>query len=78
MVRASVRAIIHSLTLVDYFPEQTHKPYSNYRIFSVNGYPYIKINIIRCDIVMYKTILSLQWDSYLPFVINTSPLDDGK
>ena len=28
MVRASVRAIIHSLTLVDYLPIQTHKPYS--------------------------------------------------
>ena len=25
MVRASVRAIIHSLTLVDYLPVQTHK-----------------------------------------------------
>ena len=32
MVRASVRAIIHSLTLVDYLSVQTHKPYSNCRI----------------------------------------------
>ena len=32
MVRASVRAIINSLTLVDYLPVQTHKPYSNYRL----------------------------------------------
>ena len=34
MVRASVRTIIHSLTLVDYLPVQTHEPYSNYRICS--------------------------------------------
>ena len=33
MVCTSVRAIIHSLTLVDYLPVQTHKPYSNYRLF---------------------------------------------
>ena len=31
--RASVRAIIHSLTLVDDLPVQTHKPYSNYRVY---------------------------------------------
>ena len=36
MVRASVRAIIHSLTLVDYLPLQTYKPYSNYCIWLEN------------------------------------------
>ena len=37
MVRASVRAIIHSLTLVDYLPVQTHKPYSNYRLIHLHS-----------------------------------------
>ena len=35
MVRASVRAIIHSLTLVDYLLVQTHNPYSNYRLIII-------------------------------------------
>ena len=39
MVRASVRAIIHLLTLVDYLPVQTHKPYSNNRLILVPSAP---------------------------------------
>ena len=33
MVCASVRAIVHSLTLVDYLPVPTHKQCPNYRLF---------------------------------------------
>ena len=36
LVRASVRAIIHSLMLVDYLPVQTYKPYSNYGTNNIN------------------------------------------
>ena len=45
MVRASVRAIIHSLTLVDYLPVQTHKPSSNYRLMHAKEPPLLSNNV---------------------------------
>ena len=56
MVCASVRAIIHSLTLVDYLPVQTHKPYSNYHLFI---YSFIYLMCLFISAMTYIINLSI-------------------